>query len=145
MMQKKTAKTMLQELRHRQKELRSLQEEKEILFTRLTSTTVAPKTEPVQTSGSDDKMTMLTARVIELDEMIQKAIREIVMEQIRAEKIIQGVKSPVHRSILRWYYIEDLKWQEVSDRMHYDIAYVQRLNADALKYADAAYRKMRAK
>lgn len=131
-----TVKIMLKNLRNRQKELQSLREEKEILYARLTSTTVAPKEEQVQTSGPTDKMTELTARAIELDELIQQMIREIVMEQLRAEHIISRMQSPVYRTVLRWYYIDGLKWQEVADRMHYDIAYVQRLGVFAMEEAE---------
>ena len=130
------AKIFFKGIRASFKELKSLQEERDRLFAMLTSTTVKPKEISVQSSGPEDKMAEIVAKMMELDELINDQVHIILEKQIRAERIIKQLSKVQHREILRWYYVQNLKWHEVADRMNYDIAYVQRLNGEALSAAE---------
>lgn len=133
-------KEFMKNLREMQKDLTSLTEEREQLFARITSTTVSLKAVSVQSSGDGDKMAAITPIILELDEKIQDQIRKIVMAQMRADDIICKIQNPVHREILRWYYVQGLKWEDVAQRMNYDVSYVQRLNGQALLEAEKIFK-----
>jgi DNA-directed RNA polymerase specialized sigma subunit len=98
----------------------------------LTSTSIKPKEVDVMTSGSGDKMSEVVPAMIELDEKINTQITSIIEKQLKAEKVIQQIDNMKYRETLRWYYVQNLRWEEVAQRMNYDISYVQRVNGQAL-------------
>jgi len=131
-----SAKDFFKDIRKSSTELKSLEEESERLFTMITSTTIKPKEVDVQTSPTGDKMAEIISKMLELDDKITEQKRVIVEKQLKAEGIITKIDNAKYRAVLRWYYVQNLKWREVSDRMNYDMAYVQRLNGEALAAAD---------
>ena len=131
-----SAKDFFKDIRKSSTELKSLEEESERLFTMITSTTIKPKEVDVQTSSTGDKMAEIISKMLELDDKITEQKRVIVEKQLKAEGIITKIDNAKYRAVLRWYYVQNLKWREVSDRMNYDMAYVQRLNGEALAAAD---------
>lgn len=133
------AKKFFKSIREAQRELRSLEEEKDRLFTMLTRTTSRPKDVNVQSSPSGDKMTEITQKLIELDEIIKKQVNKILEKQIFAEKIICRLDKMEYRAVLRWYYVENLKWHEVAVRMDYHQVTVQKLNGKALEEAERLF------
>ena len=135
-MEKKTAKSFFKSIRASYREMKSLEEERDRLFAMLTSTTIKSKDVNVQTSVPGDKMSEIVPVMMELDELINAQVQIIIEKQIEAERIIQQIEDVRYREILRWYYVQNLKWQEVADRMNYDVAYVQRMNGDALIEAE---------
>lgn len=135
-MEQLKAKAFFKSIRDSYRELASLTEERDRLFGMLTSTTIKQKEVDVQTSISGDKMSEVVPKMMELDELINDQIQQIVEKQIQAEKIIRRIDSIKYRETLRWYYIENLKWHEVAERMNYDIYYIQKLNGRALEEAE---------
>lgn len=132
MEQEKKAKRFFQSVRNSYKELECLKEQRNKLFSMLTSTSIKPKEVDVMTSGSGDKMSEVVPVMIELDEKINTQITSIIEKQLKAEKVIQQIDNMKYRETLRWYYIQNLRWEEVAQRMNYDISYVQRVNGQAL-------------
>lgn len=135
-MEQLKAKAFFKSIRDSYRELASLTEERDRLFGMLTSTTIKQKEVDVQTSISGDKMSEVVPKMMELDELINDQIQQIVEKQIQAEKIIRRIDSIKYRETLRWYYVENLKWHEVAERMNYDIYYIQKLNGRALEEAE---------
>jgi hypothetical protein len=132
MEQEKKAKRFFQSVRNSYKELECLKEQRNKLFSMLTSTSIKPKEVDVMTSGSGDKMSEVVPAMIELDEKINTQITSIIEKQLKAEKVIQQIDNMKYRETLRWYYVQNLRWEEVAQRMNYDISYVQRVNGQAL-------------
>jgi hypothetical protein len=132
MEQEKKAKRFFQSIRNSYKELECLKEQRNKLFSMLTSTSIKPKEVDVMTSGSGDKMSEVVPVMIELDEKINTQITSIIEKQLKAEKVIQQIDNMKYRETLRWYYVQNLRWEEVAQRMNYDISYVQRVNGQAL-------------
>ena len=132
MEQEKKAKRFFQSIRNSYKELECLKEQRNKLFSMLTSTSIKLKEVDVMTSGSGDKMSEVVPVMIELDEKINTQITSIIEKQLKAEKVIQQIDNMKYRETLRWYYVQNLRWEEVAKRMNYDISYVQRVNGQAL-------------
>ncbi len=134
--QNKRAKRFFQGIRKSYKELECLREERDRLFQMLTSTSIKPKEVDVQTSGAGDKMSEVVPQMMELDEEINTQVNRIIEKQLTAERVIKQIDNMKYRETLRWYYVQNLRWEEVARRMNYDISYVQRVNGQALAVAE---------
>ncbi|MCR4674318.1 MAG: DUF1492 domain-containing protein [Lachnospiraceae bacterium] len=134
--QNKRAKRFFQSIRNSYKELECLKEQRNKLFSMLTSTSIKPKEVDVMTSGSGDKMSEVVPVMLELDEKINTQVGVIIKKQLEAENIIQQIDNMKYRETLRWYYVQNLRWDEVAKRMNYDISYIQRVNGQALAEAE---------
>ena len=130
-----TAREFFKSIKKSHKELNCLQEEHDRLFSMLTSTTIKPKEVDVQTSISGNKMEEIVPKMMELDELIQDQKYIIIDKQVKAEKIIKQIDDVRYREILRWYYVQDLRWKDVEKRTSYTMEVCQRLGARALEEA----------
>lgn len=69
---------------------------------------------------------------IELVERYKAKLAELAAEQLEIEKAIEPL-APTARMLLRYRYIDGLKWEEVCYKMDYSWRQVHRLHGEALK------------
>ena len=74
----------------------------------------------------------LTIHHIELQERYNAKLVELAAEQLAIEKAIEAL-DPTARMLLRYRYIDGLKWEEVCCRMNYSWRQVHRLHGEALQ------------
>ena len=69
---------------------------------------------------------------LELQERYRAKIDELAAEQLAIEQAIEPLDATL-RALLRYRYIDDLKWEEVCVRMDYSWRQVHRRHAQALE------------
>lgn len=73
--------------------------------------------------------------VIRYDEICgkyEKQLKRYQQETIAIENAIEGVQDPRLRLILRYKYMDGLKWETIADLMHYEISWIFRMHGQAL-------------
>lgn len=83
-------------------------------------------------SPEGNPMEDLAIHHIELQERYRVKLAELAAEQLEIEKAIDPLP-PTARMLLRYRYIDGLKWEEVCMRMSYSWRQVHRLHGEALK------------
>ena len=63
----------------------------------------------------------------------EKQLRIYQKETIAIENAIEGVQDPRLRLILRYKYMDGLKWETIADLMRYDVRWIYRLHGEALR------------
>ena len=77
---------------------------------------------------------------IELQDRYKAKLEELAAEQLAVEQAIEPLEATA-RMLLRYRYIDGLKWEEVCCRMNYSWRQVHRLHGDALRQLRAAEEK----
>lgn len=62
----------------------------------------------------------------------EKQLKRYQQETIAIENAIEGVQDPRLRLILRYKYMDGLKWETIADLMHYEISWIFRMHGQAL-------------
>lgn len=68
---------------------------------------------PRSSSPSNDKMTSIVARKMELEEKIKEMIRSQEEERKKLEDIINRIKKPDERAVIRMRYLDIEDWSDV--------------------------------
>lgn len=63
----------------------------------------------------------------------EKQLKRYQQETIAIENAIEGVQDPRLRLILRYKYMDGLKWETIADLMRYDVRWIYRLHGEALR------------
>ena len=63
----------------------------------------------------------------------EKQLKRYQQETVAIENAIEGVQDPRLRLILRYKYMDGLKWETIADLMHYEMSWVTRLHGRALQ------------
>lgn len=63
----------------------------------------------------------------------EKQLKRYQQETIAIENAIEGVQDPRLRLILRYKYLDGLKWETIADLMRYDVRWIYRLHGEALR------------
>ena len=63
----------------------------------------------------------------------EKQLKRYQQETIAIENAIEGVQDPRLRLILRYKYMDGLKWETIADLMHYEVRQIYRLHGEALQ------------
>lgn len=101
------------------------------------SMTVATKQDVVQTSGNQDKMGTLLARVIDL----KNEINVISLSRDKIIKQIEGIADPDMYQMLYSKYIEDLSFTQISRIIHRSRTNTYRLHDKSLEVFEEKYGK----
>lgn len=109
-------------------EISTLQEVRQNIIDKLTSTTANYSGEVVQSSKDPHKFDAF----VELDNHIDNRLRQLCKVQTEIMDAISKVESPVYRNILLMRYIENREWHEIEDRIGYEHSYTTRLHGAAL-------------
>lgn len=73
------------------------------------------------------------ANLDELERKMQAKQREVINIGIRIEVSIMEMKELKERMVLRYRYIQGMRWEEVCIKMRYCLRHVRRIHTKALK------------
>ena len=81
--------------------------------------------------SKENTLELMIARHVELQEKYAAKIAEMTAEMIQLEAAIEKLE-PTARMLLRYRYMDGLKWEEVCVRMNYSWMQTHRIHAAAL-------------
>ena len=121
----------------------SLKEEREQLrrqLDELEATLYYPKIQRLNDMPSspskENTLELMVARHIELQERYEAKITEMTKEMLLIEEAIDALE-PTAIMLLRYRYLDGLKWEEVCVRMNYSWMQTHRIHAAALNQLNA--------
>lgn len=132
-----TVKERLKEYRNLEKEIRKLEEEVEVIYTkatapgkyRLSHEQHSPNLEP-------DRMAELVSDMTDKALMLGNCIRQAKNERQAIEDMISSLK-PAERQLIRMRYVEGLRWENIAVELTYSIQHVWRLHGNILSRLEA--------
>lgn len=74
--------------------------------------------------------------VVKYDEIVYKYERRLIVylrETQAIEKAVSAVEDPRYRLLLRYRYIDGLKWDTIADLMHYEVSSLYKMHGQALR------------
>lgn len=84
-------------------------------------------------SGGDDALTVQIAAVDELEKLYQESEAALIQAQIDIEQMIMELESPIERQVLRYRYLDGMKWEKISVKMNYSESHIHRFYSRALR------------
>ena len=81
--------------------------------------------------SKENALELMIARHVELQEKYEAKIAEMTAEMLQIEAAIDKL-DPTARMLLRYRYMDGLKWEEVCVRMNYSWMQTHRIHANAL-------------
>ena len=82
--------------------------------------------------GGAHPWTDLADRMIDLDRRLDEQIRRMVRLKLAAVDAIAAVEDARMREVLELYYLDGFTWEQVAERMKYDVRWIYRLHGKAL-------------
>lgn len=131
-------KAFFRQCRREIKELQYMRERLAWLRGTLLPEAIRYKAIDVQSSGAGDRMAEVVPEIVALERTISEYVEILAAHQHRAEQIISRIERPEYRLLLRLYYLHDpmLSWEQVAERMHYELQTVYNMHGHALVAAD---------
>lgn len=83
--------------------------------------------------GGGADWTETADRLIELERVVNQRTRELVRWKLAAIDAIRAVEEPRLAEVLELYYIDGLTWEQVAQRMGYEVRQIYRLHGVALR------------
>jgi DNA-directed RNA polymerase specialized sigma subunit len=124
--------------KERLKNYANLKEEREQLrrqLDELEATLYYPKIQRLNGMPSapskENTLELMVARHLELQDKYEAKIAEMTAEMLLIEEAIEALE-PTARMLLRYRYLDGLKWEEVCVRMNYSWMQTHRIHANAL-------------
>ena len=124
-------KEQLQQYRSLKREYKQIEEELGRLETLMTSPRIQELTGMPRGGGSGDALAALVARHIELQERYRSRLSELAAAQLAVEEAIDTL-APDERRLMRYRYIDGLRWEDICPVMNYSWRQVHRIHAQAL-------------
>ena len=118
-----TIKKERQQIRHQLEEL-----EAALYYPKVQQLTGMPSTHVNGVNPQED----LAIRHIELQDKYNAKLEELYTEQLAIEQAIDTLDT-VKRQLLRYRYFDNLRWEEISVRLHYSWRQTLRLHGEALQ------------
>ena len=81
--------------------------------------------------SKESTLELMVARHVELQERYEAKLAEMTKEMLLIEAAIDAL-DPTARMLLRYRYLDGLKWEEVCVRMNYSWMQTHRIHANAL-------------
>ena len=107
----------------------------------VTNITPTLKDDVVSGSGSKDKLGDTVAKIVDLQDEINKAIDEFVDKKNEVCAIIDSLQNPDHVALLHKRYVEYLTWEQIACEMHMSYRNVCYIHGRALQAASAVLNK----
>lgn len=120
-----TVKEYLLNIKKLKRAIRLKQEEIEELRTLATSITVKTGEEPVQTSGTSDKVGNIVAKIVDLQRDMEDSMIEYLKQRAECVKLLEQMQEVDEREVLYRRYVQDMKWEEVAQAMGYSNTHVR--------------------
>lgn len=102
----------------------------------VTSTTAPLKSDPVQASGTSDKVGRITAKMVDLQNETNELIDKYIDDKQRRIEIIEQVKDPMQYKILHMRYVQYDKYKKMTDianKLHFSEVWVAKIHGQALQ------------
>jgi len=80
-----------------------------------------------------DKIANIIGKIVDLERQINAEIDRFVDLKKEIHDVIEAVKSPDQRLVLRCRYIEFLTWEKTAEIMNYSIKQIHRIHSAALQ------------
>ena len=96
------------------------------------SISVSVNDNPIQTSGSKDKMGDTVSRIIDVQDEINADIDKLVGMRIEASNLIDQLNKTKEISVLYMRYLEKRSWDEIADELSYSLRRIFEIHGDAL-------------
>lgn len=113
--------------------IKSDKEEIEQLRSLATSISGNMTQERVQSSISNDKITDIVSKIIDLEKEIQDEIKRLIDLRKEVRDVINQVEDVNERLFLRYRYILFYQWKEISDKLDCSQTQVQRIKEKAIE------------
>ena len=113
--------------------IKSDKEEIEQLRSLATSISGNMTQERVQSSTSNDKITDIVSKIIDLEKEIQDEIKRLIDLRKEVRDVINQVEDVNERLFLRYRYILFYQWKEISDKLDCSQTQVQRIKEKAIE------------
>ena len=119
-------------LRSEIKEVEQLKEKiSELELKRISPRSAVYGSERVQTSAKGDIQPDQIAKMDDLLDTYRSKLSKILDMQKEFEQLISPLSS-LERRIMRYYYIDGLKWEEVWQKTNYCVRHLTRMNRNAI-------------
>lgn len=129
---KMTAKEFLQQVKKADRMIQCKQEQIESLRALAESITVQLKSDPVQSSGSGDKIGSLVCSIVDLEDKLKADIQKYIKLKKEVISIIDKVDSADYGKILYMRYLQYKTWEQIAVEMNYSYQWVCVLHGRAL-------------
>ena len=82
--------------------------------------------------GKSDR-TVIVDKIVERKEELQLAIERAKRECVEIEQIINSVKNPLYKRILKWRYINGVSFKKIAEKENYSQRYVVEMHLKAVE------------
>lgn len=112
----------------------------------LTKITSCPSIDGVKTNNNPDKIGVTVAKIVDLENEINKTVNELIDLKREVIRMIDSVETADCRLLLTLRYINGKTWEEIAEEMNLSYQWVSgRLHNQALVALDNVLRKEKAK
>ena len=124
-------KSILLEYRAIERRINRLVDEKAAWNAKATATTSSFSDMP-RSGGGSDKIQTTVEKIIEIEEKLDHEIDALVDLRNRIEAAVEKLEDGRLRDVMRYRYIDGMKWEQIAVEMHYSYMQVCRLHGKAL-------------
>lgn len=124
-------KSILLEYRAIERRFNRLIDEKAAWNAKSTATTSSFSDMP-RSGGGSDKIQTTVEKIIEIEEKLDHEIDALVDLRNRIEAAVEKLEDGRLRDVMRYRYIDGMKWEQIAVEMHYSYMQVCRLHGKAL-------------
>lgn len=124
-------KSILLEYRAIERRINRLIDEKAAWNAKATATTSSFSDMP-RSGGGSDKIQTTVEKIIEIEEKLDHEIDALVDLRNRIEVAVERLEDGRLRDVMRYRYIDGMKWEQIAVEMHYSYMQVCRLHGKAL-------------
>ena len=124
-------KSILLEYRAIERRINRLIDEKAAWNAKATATTSSFSDMP-RSGGGSDKIQTTVEKIIEIEEKLDHEIDALVDLRNRIETAVEKLEDGRLRDVMRYRYIDGMKWEQIAVEMHYSYMQVCRLHGKAL-------------
>ena len=107
----------------------------------VTSITATWKDDVVSGSGSKDRLGDTIAKIVDLEDEVNKAIDKLIDKKNQIGSILEQLKDPDHVAVLHKRYVLYMTWEEIAYDMHMTYRNVCYIHGRALQAVEEIIKK----
>jgi len=96
------------------------------------ATVSSPDLSGMPHSSEPTRLDSLVIRFEDIADRYAKKLEETQKELAAIERAVESLEDPRLRLLIRYKYIDGLRWETIADLMHYDVRWIYRLHGEAL-------------
>ena len=97
------------------------------------STVTSPRLTGMPHAKEPKGLDEIVIRYEEISSKYEKQLKQYQRETIEIENAILGMADPRYRLLLRYRYMDGLKWETIADLMHYEVSSLYKMHGQALR------------